>query len=127
MTTKTAIERTYEALLIVRPELGEKELAKLEKQLEETLTRLEGQAMETTNLGKRRLSAKVKKLSEAITLQIRFKAPPAAVSPFIKAVQLLEPVARMLVVQEKMSAASKLKTSPASEREKPEGFNGESQ
>ena len=127
MTTKTAIERTYQALLIVRPELGEKELAKLEKQLEETLARLEGQAMETTNLGKRRLSAKVKKLSEAVTLQVRFKAPPAAVNPFIRAVQLLEPVARMLVVQEKLGAASKLKTSPASEREKPEGSDGESQ
>lgn len=127
MTTKTAIERAYEALFIVRPELGEKDLAKLEKQLGETLSRLEGQVGEITNLGKRRLSTRVKKLSEAITLQIRFKAPPSAVAPFIKAAQLLEPVARILVVREDLGSLSKQKVSSASEREGQEGFHGESQ
>lgn len=103
----TTVLRKYEALIIVHPDLAEKDFAKLESQLSETAHKLGGTIVEKSILGKRRLSYKVKKSGEGIALQIRFEVPPASAAAFTKAVRLMEPVLRALVIQEEFSVAPK--------------------
>lgn len=124
--TKT-LERTYEAIAIIHPECAEKDLARLEKQFEETITRLGGRVTGTSNLGKRRLSYKIKRLSEASALQIRFEAPPEAVAQFIKAARLFESVARIMVVHGEPAPAEAPKAPSDSFGQAREDNNGQSE
>ncbi|MBI3615013.1 MAG: 30S ribosomal protein S6 [Candidatus Omnitrophica bacterium] len=114
----SSLNRDYEGILIVHPESGEAQIGKLQAQFAELVSHHRGRILETTPLGKRRLTTKIKKLSEGIYLQIRFQLPPSEVEGLRKSSGMMETVLRFFTVQESRSKAVGSKEEKA---------NGESQ
>ena len=113
----SSLNRNYEGILIAHPESAEAQVAKLQAQFAELVSRHKGQVLEAVHLGKRRLTNKIKKLSEGVYLQVRFQLPPAEVDGLRKASSMMESVLRFFVVQESASKAG---------NPKQEKVNGES-
>lgn len=98
------LTRRYEALLLVDPGLTEEALGELEAQITECVTKASGYVTEKFNLGKRRLSFKIGRFSEAIYLEIRFTVDPSQIAGLKKSVSLMEKVIRFMVGRESTQA-----------------------
>lgn len=96
--------RRYEAVLMVNPALTEEALAQLQAQIQDLIGRAGGRTAEKFNLGKRRLSFKIGRLSEAVYLEIRFSIAPDQVAGLKKAVGLVENVIRFMIGRESTAA-----------------------
>lgn len=96
--------RKYEAILIVNPDLTEELLTQLQAQIQDLIGRAGGQVTEKFNLGKRRLSFKIGRMSEGIYLEIRFSIAPGEVAGLKKAVGLVENVVRFMIGRESTAA-----------------------
>ncbi len=93
------LNRVYEAILIVHPEPTEEVLSKLQTQFTDLAGRHSGRVLDSVNLGKRKLSYKIGKFTEATYLQVRFEVPPAEVAGLRKAVSMMDLVERVMIVE----------------------------
>ena len=91
--------KEYEALLIVVPELSERDLTEFTRQFGEQVLRVGGKILGCTPLGKRRLSYRIKRVTEGIYLKVNFEAPPLEISSLRKTLALMEPLVRLTIFQ----------------------------
>lgn len=91
--------RTYEAMVIANPQLSDEALEQLKGQLSEVVKRQGGRVLETTLLGRRRLSFPIRKEAEGTYLQVRLEVASGEVVKIQRAVALIESVLRMMVIR----------------------------
>ena len=122
----TTFNRDYEAILLLQPELDEAGLSKIQAQFSEILSRHSGRIVETVSLGRRKMTFKVGKRSEANYLQLKIQMPPQQVAAFQKAASLVESLLRLMIVDDRTLPAGG--AAPATKRsDEDEVFDGESQ
>ncbi len=90
--------RTYEALYIVNPELGDDDIQTVEKQVQDLVTNNGGTIVRSEIWGKRKLAYTVKKHTEGVYVLLRFQAAPSFIARLEGFFKLAEPVIRYLVV-----------------------------
>lgn len=90
--------RTYEALYIVRPDLGDEEIQTIAKEVESLVTADGGAIVRSEIWGKRKLAYDVKKFSDGCYALLRFAGSAACVAKLERYFRLSESVIRSLVV-----------------------------
>jgi small subunit ribosomal protein S6 len=90
--------RTYEALYIVKPDLGDDEIQTIAKETETLVTDNGGVIVRSEIWGKRKLAYKVKHCTEGVYILLRFEAEPSFVARLENYFRLSEAVIRDLVV-----------------------------
>jgi len=95
----SSLTRDYEAILVAHPESAEGKVEKLKAQFGELVERHKGRVLDSTDLGKRKLNYKMKKVSEGVYLQVRFQIPPSEVMGLQKASSSIESVLRFFLVK----------------------------
>ena len=101
----SSLNRRYEAIVIVHPDLTEEQLSNFEKETAQLIQRHGGELLEKFNLGKRKLSFKIGRFTEGLYLEIRFVLPTAQVGALGKGMVLLEKVIRFMVGRQTLKSA----------------------
>ncbi len=94
------LTREYTAILIVNPELNEEAVSSLQSQFGESVARHGGRVVESSSLGRRKFSYRIKRFSDGIFLQVRFQAPPSEIAALKKTASMEESIIRLSVLQE---------------------------
>lgn len=90
--------RTYETIYIVHPEAGEEEVAKIEQQVDDSITGNGGAIVLKDNWGKRKLAYKVQHCTEGHYLLVRHQSDPSFVADLEQSFRINEQIIRYLVV-----------------------------
>mgnify|MGYP006278381593 CR=1 FL=1 len=90
--------RTYEALYIVNPELGDDDIQTVATQVETLVTSNGGTIVRSEIWGKRKLAYPVEKHTEGVYVLLRFEAEPSFAARLENHVKLAEPIIRYLLV-----------------------------
>ena len=93
-------KRTYEAIVILSPELNEEQSGKFLSQLSDLVSRHEGRVIETLPLGKRKLAYGIGRRSEGIFYQVKVELAPAQVIHVDKAVKAMDSCLRVMMTHE---------------------------
>jgi small subunit ribosomal protein S6 len=104
------MNRSYELMFIVRPDMVEEELTKLISTLESSLTSAGGTAKSEV-WGKRRLAYRVGKFNDGIFVLMMIEATGAAVHEVERRLRVTEPVIKFLTVRtdEELKRLDKIK------------------
>ncbi len=104
------MNRNYELMFIVRPDMVEEELTKLISTLESSLTSAGGTAKSEV-WGKRRLAYRVGKFNDGIFVLMMIEATGAAVHEVERRLRVTEPVIKFLTVRtdEELKRLDKIK------------------
>ena len=104
------MNRNYEVMFIVRPDMVEEDLNKLISTLESSVTSASGTA-KTEVWGKRRLAYKVGRFNDGIFVLMLVEATGAAVHEVERRLRVTEPVIKFLTVRtdEEMKRLDKIK------------------
>ncbi len=89
--------RTYEALYIVSPELGEDDIQTVSKEVEALVANDGGTIVRSEIWGKRRLAFEVKKFTEGVYILLRYTAKPDFQKKLTNYFKLSDPIFRFLV------------------------------
>lgn len=90
--------RTYEALYIVRPDLGDDEIQTIADEVSGLVTSNNGAVVRSEIMGKRKLAYEVKKQTEGVYVLLRFESEPSGIEPLKNYFRLSDNVIRELVV-----------------------------
>ena len=114
------MNRKYELMFIVRPDMVEEELNKLVSTLESSVTGSSGTA-KTEVWGKRRLAYKVGKFNDGIFVLMLIEATGAAVHEVERRLRVTEPVIKFLTVRidEEQKRLDKIKAIKDAKRKTP--------
>ena len=104
------MNRNYELMFIVRPDMVEEELNKLVSTLESSVTTASGTA-KTEVWGKRRLAYRVGKFNDGIFVLMMIEATGAVVHEVERRLRVTEPVIKFLTVRtdEELKRLDKIK------------------
>ncbi len=95
----SSLSRNYEVILIAHPESAEGDITKLQGQFSELVSRHGGKILDTANLGRRKLSYKIKKTNEGVYLLVRLQMPPGEVMGLRRASSMMDSVLRFFIVE----------------------------
>lgn len=90
--------RTYEALYIIQPELGEDDIQTIATGVEKLITDDGGAIVRSEIWGKRRLAYEVKGFAEGVYVLVRFDSKPTLIDQMKGSFRLNESVIRFLIV-----------------------------
>ncbi len=90
--------RTYEALYIIQPELGEDDTQTLATGVEKLITDDGGAIVRSEIWGKRRLAYEVKGFADGVYVLVRFESNPTLIDQLKGSFRLNESIIRFLVV-----------------------------
>ena len=90
--------RTYEALYIIQPELGEDDTQTVATGVEKLITDDGGAIVRSEIWGKRRLAYEVKGFAEGVYVLVRFESNPTLIDQLKGSFRLNESIIRFLVV-----------------------------
>jgi small subunit ribosomal protein S6 len=93
------MQRTYEVMFIVRPDIEEAEVDKLIASLETTITNGGGTLKSTEKLGRRRLAYLVRKFNDGNYVLLVIQADGALVSEIERRLRVSEPVIKFITVR----------------------------
>jgi small subunit ribosomal protein S6 len=93
------MNRTYELMFIVRPDMSEEDQDKLISNLESAVTSSGGQVKSVEKMGKRRLAYTVRKFHEGIYLLVTFEGGGGLVHELERRLRVSEPVIKFLSVR----------------------------
>lgn len=93
------MQRTYEVMFIVRPDIEEAEVDKLIASLEATITSGGGTLKSTEKLGRRRLAYLVRKFNDGNYVLLVIQADGALVSEIERRLRVSEPVIKFITVR----------------------------
>jgi small subunit ribosomal protein S6 len=115
------MQRGYEVMFIVRPDMGEEDLDKLVNSLEASVTSSGGTVKAVEKMGKRRLAYQVRKFNEGQYLLLQVEGSGAAVTELERRLRVTEPVIKFLTVRvdEEQKRLAKVK-SLRGEKRRPE-------
>jgi small subunit ribosomal protein S6 len=96
---ETAMNRTYELMFIVRPDMADEDLEKLMSTLEATVTAASGSIKSVDRMGKRRLAYTVRKFREGIYILLTIEGAGTVVHELERRLRVTEPVIKFLTVR----------------------------
>jgi len=105
------MNRTYELMFIVRPDMAEEEQDKLLSTLEAAVTSSGGQVKNVERMGKRRLAYTVRRFNDGIYVLLTVEGSGGMVHELERRLRVTEPVIKFLTVRidEKQKRIDKLK------------------
>ena len=92
-------DRQYELVYILPPDSTEQQVAEVQTQIEEVVSRLRGQIASTDNWGRKRLAYPIGRFRDGVYILSRFQLPPNAAAEIERALKLTESVIRHLLVR----------------------------
>ena len=93
------MNRTYELMFIVRPDMTEEDQGKLISNLESAVTSSGGQVKNVEKMGKRRLAYAVRKFSDGLYMLLTFEGGGGLVHELERRLRVSEPVIKFLSVR----------------------------
>jgi small subunit ribosomal protein S6 len=93
------MNRTYELMFIVRPDMTDEDLEKLISTLETTITSASGSIKNIERMGKRRLAYMVKKFREGIYILLTIEGAGSVVHELERRLRVTEQVIKFLTVR----------------------------
>ena len=93
------MQRTYEVMFIVRPDIGEEELEKLVSTLESQVTGAGGTVKGVDRMGKRRLAYMVRRFQEGTYILFTVEGGGSAIHEMERRLRVTEPVIKFLTVR----------------------------
>jgi small subunit ribosomal protein S6 len=93
------MQRLYEVMFIVRPDVAEEDLDKLVAGLEQTVTNGGGTVKSTEKLGRRKLAYLVRKFNEGNFVLFTVEAGGALVAELERRLRVSEPVIKFITVR----------------------------
>ncbi|HXZ29216.1 MAG TPA: 30S ribosomal protein S6 [Terriglobales bacterium] len=117
------MQRTYEVMFIVRPDMPEEEVEKLVSTLESNVTSAGGTVKSVERMGKRRLAYVVRKFHEGLYVLLTIEGTGQAIHELERRMRVTEPVIKFLTVrvdeeQKRLAKIKKIRDSKV--RRKPE-------
>ena len=92
--------RTYETMVIVRPDVVDENLEQLLNAQREMLQQNGATAIETQIRGKRRFTFEMKGYKEGLFVQMNYEAEPAAVTTWERSMRINESILRYMTLRE---------------------------
>ncbi len=89
----------YEVVFIVQPEMEEEPRDALVNKVTQTISDLKGTVQKVDPWGKRRLAYPIKSYREGFYVLVQMDMPQSAVRPLERAIKLMEPIIRYLIVR----------------------------
>jgi small subunit ribosomal protein S6 len=93
------MNRTYELMFIVRPDMADEDLEKLISTLESTVTSAAGSIKSIDRMGKRRLAYVVRKFREGLYILMTIEGAGTVVHELERRLRVTEPVIKFLTVR----------------------------
>jgi small subunit ribosomal protein S6 len=93
------MNRTYEVMYIIRPDLTEEEVDKIVSTMESNVAAAGGTVKSTDRMGKRRLAYIVRKFSEGVYVLMTFEASGEVVHEVERRLRVSEPVIKFITVR----------------------------
>jgi small subunit ribosomal protein S6 len=93
------MNRTYELMFIVRPDMADDDLDKLISNLESTVTSASGTVKSVERMGKRRLAYMVRKFREGVYILLTVEGAGSVVHELERRLRVTEPVIKFLTVR----------------------------
>ncbi len=93
------MNRTYELMFIVRPDMADEDLEKLISNLETTVTSASGSVKSIDRMGKRRLAYIVRKFREGLYILMTIEGEGTVVHELERRLRVTEPVIKFLTVR----------------------------
>jgi small subunit ribosomal protein S6 len=93
------MNRTYELMFIVRPDMADEDLEKLISNLESTVTSASGTVKSVERMGKRRLAYIVRKFREGVYILLTVEGAGSVVHELERRLRVTEPVIKFLTVR----------------------------
>jgi small subunit ribosomal protein S6 len=93
------MNRTYELMFIVRPDMADEDLDKLISTLEGQVTTSGGTLKNVERMGKRRLAYTVRRFSDGIYVLLTVEGPGALIHELERRLRVTEPVIKFLTVR----------------------------
>ena len=93
------MNRTYELMFIVRPDMPEEEQDKLISTLESAMTSSGGAMKKVERMGKRRLAYTVRRFYEGVYILLTFEGSGGLVHELERRLRVTEPVIKFLTVR----------------------------
>jgi len=93
------MNRTYELMFIVRPDMTEEDQDKLISTLETAVTSSGGQVKNVEKMGKRRLAYMVRKFHDGLYMLLSFEGSGGLVHELERRLRVTEPVIKFLTVR----------------------------
>lgn len=93
------MNRTYELMFIVRPDMPEEEQDKLISTLENAVTSSSGQVKSVERMGKRRLAYTVRKFHDGIYVLLTVEGSGGLIHELERRLRVTEPVIKFLTVR----------------------------
>ena len=102
MAVKTAVKNSYEALVIFRPNISEKDLTESVKQIETAIKNYGGTISRVDEPVRKRFTHKIKTFKDGYYISILFDSPPEAPNTLKRTLSVSDDVLRyMLAKKEK--------------------------
>lgn len=110
------MNRTYELMFIVRPDMTEEDQDKLISTLESAVTSSGGQMKNVEKMGKRRLAYMVRRFHDGVYLLLTFEGSGGLIHELERRLRVSEPVIKFLTVrideeQKRLDKIKKIKES----------------
>jgi len=113
----------YENIIIIDPDLSEKEIGKATERVRDVITKSGGEVLREESLGVRKLAYNVKKHKNGLYVLLTFKAPPSTILELERLYKVFDPVLKFLIVKlrrkETAALLTSLKTSESEIRSEP--------
>jgi small subunit ribosomal protein S6 len=93
------MNRTYELMFIVRPDMAEEDQDKLISTLESAVTAASGQVKNVERMGKRRLAYKVRRFQDGIYVLLTVEGSGGLIHELERRLRVSEPVIKFLTVR----------------------------
>ncbi|MBL7068891.1 MAG: 30S ribosomal protein S6 [Candidatus Omnitrophica bacterium] len=90
--------KKYEAMFIVKPDMGKDELKKTEDSIGETITKNKGKVEKCEQWGRRRLAYPIKRYMDGEYYLYEFEIEPGSISSITSSYKLNENILRVLVI-----------------------------
>ncbi len=110
------MNRTYELMFIVRPDMAEEDQDKLISTLESAVTSSGGQLKNVEKMGKRRLAYRVRRFHDGVYILLTVEGGGAVMHELERRLRVTEPVIKFLTVrideeQKRLEKISKIRAS----------------
>lgn len=102
--------RTYESVIIVKPQLSDGEVGEFVTKAKDLITKNGGEVVSEEKLGRRKFTHEVNHVRDGFYLYLKFKAEPKFVKVFEDALKLNEKVLRSMTMN---AVEVKVKPAPA--------------
>jgi small subunit ribosomal protein S6 len=115
------MNRTYELMFIVRPDMVDEELDKIISTLENQVTTSGGTVKNVERMGKRRLAYKVRKFQDGMYILLTVEGTGALIHELERRLRVTEPVIQFLTVRidEEQKRLDKIKAIRDAKRKAP--------